>query len=80
MKIEQRHMTTNCSGRFSLACALHANAHAPYIPGKARPVPDRACVVATRRTWPAPAVTLFNSIKLHLDLASREIAHLHAFY
>ena len=34
MKIEQRHAATNCSGRFSLACALHANAHAPYIPGR----------------------------------------------
>ena len=65
MKIEQRHAATNCSGRFSLACALRANAHAPYIPGRHGLRLIALALLPHGVRGRLPLLTTFNSIKLH---------------
>ena len=67
LQIEQRHADTNCSGRFSLACALRTNAHAPYRPGRCGPHLIALAPLLRGVRGRLPLLTTFNSIKLHTD-------------
>ena len=69
LQIEQRHTATNCSGRFSLACAPRTNAHAPYRPGRCGPHLIALTPLLRDVRGRLPLLTTFNSIKLHVIAA-----------